>query len=64
MRDFITAKFELTDEDVDKEKLADTFMNNFQNICRLRVNKVEFVPKGTIPDDAKKVMDIRKEVIL
>ncbi|MEW6615173.1 MAG: hypothetical protein AB1401_06900 [Thermodesulfobacteriota bacterium] len=64
MRDFITAKFELTDEGVDKEKLADTFMKSFQNICRLRVNKVEFVSRGTIPDDAKKVMDLRKEVIL
>ena len=64
MRDFITAKFELADEDVDKENLADTFMKDFQNRCRLKVDKVEFVSRGTIPDDAKKVMDLREEIIL
>ncbi|MFH1626105.1 MAG: phenylacetate--CoA ligase family protein, partial [Pseudomonadota bacterium] len=64
LRDFITAKVELTDEAVDKGKLVNTFMKDFQNRCRLKIDKVEFVPVGTIPDDAKKVMDLRKEVIL
>ncbi|MDY7031495.1 MAG: hypothetical protein SVY10_06250 [Thermodesulfobacteriota bacterium] len=64
MRDFITAKLELVDEAVHKENLADTFMKDFKNRCRLKVDKVEFVSRGTIPDDAKKVMDLREEIIL
>lgn len=64
MRDFINAKFELTDEDIDKEKLINTFTRDFQNRCRLKIDKVEFVPRGTILDGAKKVVDLRKEVIL
>jgi len=64
MRDFIAVRFELTEEDVDKEKLVNIFKRAFQDRCRLKVDKVEFVSRGTIPDDAKKVMDLREEVIL
>ncbi|MEW6616157.1 MAG: hypothetical protein AB1401_11950 [Thermodesulfobacteriota bacterium] len=64
MKDLITAKLELNSEDIDKDAITESFMTDFQSRCRLRVNKVEFVPKGTIPDDAKKVEDLRKEVIL
>ena len=44
--------------------LSRLHMKDFQNRCRLKIDKVEFVPVGTIPDDAKKVVDLRKEVIL
>jgi len=64
LRDTLIAKFELVDETVDKGKLAADFHRDFQSRCRLRVDKVEFVPQGTIPADAKKVEDQRKEIIL
>ena len=64
MKDFITATFEVDEEPDNKEQLIDAFMKDFQNRCRLRVNKVEFVNKGTLPDDAIKVVDKRKEIIL
>jgi len=64
MRDFIAVRFELSDETVNKEKLVDAFMKNFQNRCRLKIDNVEFVTRSTIPDDAKKVIDLRKEIIL
>ncbi|MFH1626036.1 MAG: hypothetical protein ABID54_12915 [Pseudomonadota bacterium] len=64
MRDSISAKFELKDETVDKEALADAFKKDFQSRCRLRVDTIEFVPTGTIPNDAQKLVDARKEIIL
>ena len=64
MKDIISAKLELAKEDADRGKITETFMKDFQNRCRVRVNTVDFVPKGTIPDDAKKVEDLREEIIL
>ena len=64
MKDFITAKLELEEEGLDKDAIRESFMSNFQSRCRVRVNKVEFVPKGTIPDDVTKVEEQRKEIIL
>jgi len=64
MKDVITAKLELEKEDLDKDAITKSFMTDFQNRCRVRVNKVEFVHKGTIPEDAKKIEELRKEVIL
>ena len=64
MKDIIMVKLELEKEDLDKDAITESFMKDFQNRCRVRVNKVEFVPKGTIPQDAKKLEDLRKEIIL
>ena len=64
LRDIITARFELADETVDKEKVMGLFQDDFQSRCRLKADKVEFVPKGTIPDDAKSIEDLRKEIVL
>ena len=64
MRDSISARFELEDETVDKKALADAFKKDFQSRCRLKVDTIEFVPAGTIPDDAQKLVDARKEIIL
>ena len=64
MRDIISVKLELADDSADKEKVGSAFKHNFQNRCRLKVDDIEFVSKGSIPDDAKKVLEKRKEVIL
>lgn len=64
LRDIVTARFELANETVDKEKVVGLFQDDFQSRCRLKADKVEFVPKGTIPDDAKSIEDLRKEIVL
>ena len=52
-------QLELTDEAIDKQKLTAEVKKTFQDICRLNVNQVDFVPKGTIPDGAKVIVDER-----
>ncbi len=37
---------------------------SFKEKCRLRLDEVEFVAKGTIAEDKKKVVDERSEIIL
>lgn len=64
LKDVITAYFELAREDADREAVAERFGKDFQSRCRLRVDKAEFVPSGTIPTDAPKVVDERKEIVL
>ena len=58
-KDELALKIELTDEAIDKQKLTAEVKKTFQDICRLNVNQVDFVPKGTIPDGAKVIVDER-----
>ncbi len=58
-RDELVVKIELADENIDREKLTAAVGKNFQEVCRLRVDRFEFVPKGTIPEDAKAIVDER-----
>lgn len=58
-RDEITINVELKDETVDRKQLADGLTKNFQDVCRVRPDKVEFVAKGTIPEGAKIIKDER-----
>jgi len=58
-RDELVVKIELADETIDREKLTAAFGKNFQDVCRLRVDRFEFVPKGTIPEGAKAIVDER-----
>ena len=32
----------------------------FQDACRVRIDRIDFMAKGTIPADAKKMLDERK----
>ena len=58
-RDELTFKIELKDETIDKEALVESLKKESQDICRVRVDKVEFVPKGTIPAERKTLVDLR-----
>lgn len=59
-RDEMTLMVELTEE-VDREKLTQELNQNIQDICRLRCDKIEFVPRGTIPEEQdKKIRDERR----
>jgi len=58
-RDQITINLELKDEAVDKQKLTEELTRTFQDICRVKADKVDFLTKGTIPEEHKLVVDER-----
>jgi len=58
-RDEMTLKIELKDEAVDREELADDLNKRFQNLCRVKIDQIEFVEKGTIPEEHQKIVDER-----
>jgi phenylacetate-CoA ligase len=58
-RDEMSLKVELADEKINKEKLRAGLDKDFRGICKVRFDRVEFVPKGTIPQDAKPIVDQR-----
>jgi len=58
-RDIITINLELKDETLDKQKLTDDLAQAFQDICRVKADKIEFVAKGTIPEEHKVIEDER-----
>lgn len=58
-RDEIRARVELANESVDRCGLAETLKTRFKDICRLKMDEVKFLPAGTIPEDAKILVDER-----
>ena len=58
-RDEIIMVLELKDEALDKEKITNDVAKTFQDICRLKLDKVEFVTKGTLPEEHKVIIDER-----
>ncbi len=58
-RDEMVLKVELEKEDVDKDKLRTALDKDFRDVCKVRFDRVEFVPKGTIVEGAKKIADER-----
>jgi phenylacetate-CoA ligase len=59
-RDEVTLKLELRGEAVDKAKLADDLNQKFQDTCRVKIDKIEFVSGGTIAENQPRIMDSRK----
>lgn len=59
-RDEMTLKLELKDRNYDKAKLAEGINKKFQDICRIKLDKIEFVEPGTIHDDKQGIIDERK----
>ena len=58
-RDQMTFNVELAGETIDREKFTRELQSSFQDACRLRIDKMNFVPKGTIPEDHKIIVDER-----
>jgi len=58
-RDEMTLKIELKSEAIDRRKLAEDVNKRFQNLCRVKVDRIEFVEKGTIPEGYQKIVDER-----
>jgi phenylacetate-CoA ligase len=59
-RDEMDLKLELKGETVDKNKLSAEIDKKFQDICRVKLDKIEFVSPGVIPEPHKTIEDVRK----
>lgn len=59
-RDHIAFKIELKDDTVNREELAESLKEEFMKVSRVRLDRVEFVPQGTIPPERKTIVDVRK----
>lgn len=58
-RDEMTIRVELANEAVDREKLSDALAKSINEITKLKLDGIEFVAKGTIPEVHKIVVDER-----
>jgi len=58
-RDEMILKVELKDEAIDRHKLADSLTERFQNVCRVKVDRVQFVEHGAILEGQPKIVDER-----
>jgi len=58
-RDEMILRVELKDETIGKRKLAGDLSQGFKNLCRVKVDRVEFVGKGAIPEEHKTIVDER-----
>jgi len=59
-RDEMTLKLELKDSGADKARLQVDINQKFQDICRIKIDKIEFVDSGTIPEKQLGIIDERK----
>jgi phenylacetate-CoA ligase len=59
-RDEMTLRVELKDSGVDKNKLALNINNKFQDICRIKIDSIEFVESGSISEKQQGIKDERK----
>ena len=59
-RDELNLRAELKKTGVDTAKLALDINIKFQDICRIKIDKIEYVASGTISDKAQGLKDERK----
>jgi len=59
-RDEMTLKVECKDRGTDQNKLALDINNKFQDICRIKIDKIDFVAPGTISEKQPGIVDERK----
>jgi phenylacetate-CoA ligase len=59
-RDEMTLKAGLKDAHADKARITKDINKKFQDICRIKLDKIEFVEPGTIPEDKQGIIDERK----
>jgi hypothetical protein len=52
-------KVEMVQEDVDKEQVSQALKKNMKEICKLTVDKVEFLPQGAFSEKDEWVVDTR-----
>ena len=59
-RDEMTLKVALKDKNADTASLSEGINKKFQDTCRIKIDKVEFVEAGSIPEDKQGIADERK----
>jgi phenylacetate-CoA ligase len=59
-RDEMTLKVELKDAGIDKARLSLDINNKFQDICRIKIDKIEFVEPDAIGEKEQGIKDVRK----
>jgi phenylacetate-CoA ligase len=59
-RDELILKAELKDSGADRAKLSLDINNKFQDICRIKIDSIEFVDTGTIAEKQQGLKDERK----
>jgi phenylacetate-CoA ligase len=58
-KDEMTFNLELADETIDRDEFFRELQTTFQGACRLKIDKINFVPPGTIPEEHKTIVDER-----
>jgi len=58
-RDEMTIKAELKDKTVDRGTLAEDLNARFQELCRVKIDSIEFMAQGTLPEEYQKIVDER-----
>jgi phenylacetate-coenzyme A ligase PaaK-like adenylate-forming protein len=59
-RDRITLNIEV-ESGVDRQVLSEAINKRCQDVFKLRMDKIEFLPKGTLPGGCQKFVDTRWE---
>jgi phenylacetate-CoA ligase len=59
-RDELTLKVTLKDETIDRTALTKDLNARFQNICRVRLDRVDFVSTNSLPEKYPRIIDERK----
>ncbi|MDD4874072.1 MAG: hypothetical protein PHE15_03770 [Dehalococcoidales bacterium] len=59
-RDEMAITAEICYENIDKDKLSEELSKRFQSVCLVRPDGISFVPSGTLPQDGKTIVDMRK----
>ncbi|MCD6599220.1 MAG: AMP-binding protein [Dehalococcoidia bacterium] len=58
-RDEMILKIELGHEAINKEQLTSDLNERFQNMCRVKIDRIEFVGRGNIPEEHQQIIDER-----
>lgn len=59
-RDSLTLRMELKDPADDTPRVKEDLNNQFQGYCRIKIDSIEVVAPGTIPEDEQGIRDVRK----
>ncbi|MCX6004008.1 MAG: AMP-binding protein [Chloroflexi bacterium] len=59
-RDELTLKAEMKDETLDRQKLMNDLNEKFQSVCRVKIDRIEFLKSGTLPENHQRIADERK----
>jgi phenylacetate-CoA ligase len=59
-RDELVARIEPAEASIDEARLSLLLSERFPQICRVRLDRIEYIPRGTIPHERQTIVDERK----